>query len=268
MRCPTIQFAVEHAEGAAHHGGRPLRLRRRAWRRCRPAASAWPTTGSATCRTRHAPQAASDGMPPTTTAGVRAVRAQRVEQSLNVALNPPWCRTPGRASSRWWCTAGLRPAQRPDRGPEDDGRHLQPRRMAAAAVAPHPQAAGKTTLRRDPQERPPSTMFPHQLPDSPRLRHRPGAARTASTATTGCSARPARFGPKRRFEQADWHGQQRAQRERIEFYDKRVTRRPSGCSGEFQVGSPMMVWQHRVCTTSACSPTTTSPNWPRPSSTW
>ncbi len=29
-------------------------------------------------------------------------------------------------------------------------------------------------------------------------------------------------GAKRRFEQADWHGQQRAQRERIEFYDIRV----------------------------------------------
>ena len=27
---------------------------------------------------------------------------------------------------------------------------------------------------------------------------------------------------KQRFEAADWHGQQRAQRERIEFYDKRV----------------------------------------------
>ena len=27
---------------------------------------------------------------------------------------------------------------------------------------------------------------------------------------------------KRRFEAADWHGQQRAQRERIEFYDLRV----------------------------------------------
>ena len=27
---------------------------------------------------------------------------------------------------------------------------------------------------------------------------------------------------KQRFERADWHGQQSAQRERIEFYDKRV----------------------------------------------
>ena len=28
--------------------------------------------------------------------------------------------------------------------------------------------------------------------------------------------------PRQRFEAADWHGQQRAQRERIEFYDQRV----------------------------------------------
>lgn len=27
---------------------------------------------------------------------------------------------------------------------------------------------------------------------------------------------------KQRFEKADWHGQQRAARERIEFYDRRV----------------------------------------------
>ena len=47
----AIQFAVEHAQGRAHHGGRPLRLRRRAWRRWTARASAWPTTGSATSRT-------------------------------------------------------------------------------------------------------------------------------------------------------------------------------------------------------------------------
>jgi isocitrate dehydrogenase kinase/phosphatase len=34
--------------------------------------------------------------------------------------------------------------------------------------------------------------------------------------------REASFDAKRRFEAADWHGQQRAQRERIEFYDLRV----------------------------------------------
>ena len=57
----------------------------------------------------------------------------------------------------------------------------------------------------------------------------------ASTATTACSARPARA--KRRFEQADWHGQQRAQRERIEFYDKRVDEAAERLQTEFQAGS-------------------------------
>ena len=49
---------------------------------------------------------------------------------------------------------------------------------------------------------------------------------------------------KRRFEQADWHGQQRAQRERIEFYDKRVDEAAERLQNEFQAGSlPMDVWQ-------------------------
>jgi hypothetical protein len=43
---------------------------------------------------------------------------------------------------------------------------------------------------------------------------------------------------------ADWHGQQRAQRERIEFYDKRVNEAPSGCSASSRPASlPMDVWQ-------------------------
>ena len=49
---------------------------------------------------------------------------------------------------------------------------------------------------------------------------------------------------KRRFEQADWHGQQRAQRERIEFYDARVGEAAERLQREFQVaGLPMDVWQ-------------------------
>ena len=47
-----------------------------------------------------------------------------------------------------------------------------------------------------------------------------------------------------RFERADWHGQQRAQRERIEFYDKRVKEAAERLQREFQAGSlPMDVWQ-------------------------
>ncbi|MFN7726504.1 MAG: bifunctional isocitrate dehydrogenase kinase/phosphatase [Rubrivivax sp.] len=40
---------------------------------------------------------------------------------------------------------------------------------------------------------------------------------------------------QRRFEQADWHGQQRAQRERIEFYDRRVLEAVAKLRQEFQV---------------------------------
>ena len=49
---------------------------------------------------------------------------------------------------------------------------------------------------------------------------------------------------KERFEQADWHGQQRAQRERIEFYDLRVQEAVERLQTEFQAGAlGMDVWQ-------------------------
>ena len=51
---------------------------------------------------------------------------------------------------------------------------------------------------------------------------------------------------KQRFERADWHGQQRAQRERIEFYDKRVDEAAERLQREFQAATlPMDVW-HQV----------------------
>lgn len=47
-----------------------------------------------------------------------------------------------------------------------------------------------------------------------------------------------------RFEMADWHGQQRAQRERIEFYDLRVRECVSRLEQAFQAGTqPMAIWQ-------------------------
>ena len=47
-----------------------------------------------------------------------------------------------------------------------------------------------------------------------------------------------------RFETQDWHGQQRAQRERIEFYDLRVKECSSRLEREFKAGEqPMEVWQ-------------------------
>jgi isocitrate dehydrogenase kinase/phosphatase len=49
---------------------------------------------------------------------------------------------------------------------------------------------------------------------------------------------------KHRFETADWHGQQRAQRERIEFYDLRVKECVRRLGKEFQADQqPMQVWQ-------------------------
>ena len=49
---------------------------------------------------------------------------------------------------------------------------------------------------------------------------------------------------KARFEAADWHGQQRAQRERIEFYDQRVNEAVARLRGEFHVDDLSMdSWQ-------------------------
>ena len=49
---------------------------------------------------------------------------------------------------------------------------------------------------------------------------------------------------KHRFETADWHGQQRAQRERIEFYDLRVREASTRLEREFRAGEqPMDIWQ-------------------------
>ncbi len=49
---------------------------------------------------------------------------------------------------------------------------------------------------------------------------------------------------KRRFEAADWHGQQRAQRERIEFYDLRVDEAAERLQREFAASElPKDVWQ-------------------------
>ena len=49
---------------------------------------------------------------------------------------------------------------------------------------------------------------------------------------------------KHRFETADWHGQQRAQRERIEFYDLRVKECSNRLEREFKAGEQAMdLWQ-------------------------
>ena len=49
---------------------------------------------------------------------------------------------------------------------------------------------------------------------------------------------------KHRFETRDWHGQQRAQRERIEFYDLRVKECVTRLEREYHAAQlPMEVWQ-------------------------
>jgi isocitrate dehydrogenase kinase/phosphatase len=49
---------------------------------------------------------------------------------------------------------------------------------------------------------------------------------------------------KHRFETADWHGQQRAQRERIQFYDLRVREAVTRLEKEFKAGEQAMdVWE-------------------------
>ncbi len=51
---------------------------------------------------------------------------------------------------------------------------------------------------------------------------------------------------KHRFETADWHGQQRAQRERIEFYDLRVREASMRLEREFKAGEQSMDIWHQV----------------------
>ena len=49
---------------------------------------------------------------------------------------------------------------------------------------------------------------------------------------------------KHRFETADWHGQQRAQRDRIEFYDLQVRECTRRLEREFKAGEQSMdIWQ-------------------------
>ncbi len=56
--------------------------------------------------------------------------------------------------------------------------------------------------------------------------------------------RAASAGAKALFERADWHAQQHGQRERIEFYDKRVDEAAHALQADFEVGQLSMdVWQ-------------------------
>ena len=77
-------------------------------------------------------------------------------------------------------------------------------------------------------------MFPHALTDS-------RAFDIAQAMLDGFNRHYQLFSEtnraaQQRFEAADWHGQQRAQRERIEFYDKRVDEAVERLQREFDVG--------------------------------
>jgi isocitrate dehydrogenase kinase/phosphatase len=85
-------------------------------------------------------------------------------------------------------------------------------------------------------------MFPHKLTDS-------RAFDIAQALLDGFNRHYRLFREttalaKRRFEQADWHGQQSAQRDRIEFYDKRVNEAVSRLRTEFGADDlPQDTWQ-------------------------
>lgn len=85
-------------------------------------------------------------------------------------------------------------------------------------------------------------MFPRQLDDT-------RAFEMAQVLLDGFNKhyrlfRAASADAKTRFEQADWHGQQRAQRERIEFYGQRVDEAVQRLQTEFQAASLSMdTWQ-------------------------
>jgi isocitrate dehydrogenase kinase/phosphatase len=78
-------------------------------------------------------------------------------------------------------------------------------------------------------------MFPHRLTDT-------RAFDVAQAMLDGFNRhyrlfREASAAAQQRFEAADWHGQQRAQRERIEFYDKRVAEAGERLQREFDVAT-------------------------------
>ncbi len=85
-------------------------------------------------------------------------------------------------------------------------------------------------------------MFPHRLTDS-------RAYAIAQAMLDGFNRHYRLFSEtnhaaKRRFELADWHGQQRAQRERIEFYDQRVKEAVARLQREFNAaGLSDDTWQ-------------------------
>ena len=95
-------------------------------------------------------------------------------------------------------------------------------------------------------------MFPPALTD-------PRAFDIAQTMLDGFDRhyrlfREAQRRPRRASRTADWHGQQRAQRERIEFYDQRVDEAAERLQHEFEAAdaADATSGSRSSCTTSAC----------------
>jgi isocitrate dehydrogenase kinase/phosphatase len=85
-------------------------------------------------------------------------------------------------------------------------------------------------------------MFPHQLSDKQ-------AFAIAQALVDGFDRhyrlfRETTAAAKRRFEQADWHGQQRAQAQRIEYYDQRVNEAVARLRSDYDIAALSMdTWQ-------------------------
>ncbi|HLO96595.1 MAG TPA: isocitrate dehydrogenase kinase/phosphatase AceK regulatory subunit, partial [Burkholderiaceae bacterium] len=78
-------------------------------------------------------------------------------------------------------------------------------------------------------------MFPQQLTDS--RAHQIALALLGGFNKHYRLFRATSAQAKHRFERADWHGQQRAQAQRIEFYDKRVDEAAERLQTEFKAGT-------------------------------
>ncbi len=102
-------------------------------------------------------------------------------------------------------------------------------RPVSAAVASPPTPIGRQ-------------MFPQQLTDA--RAHDIAVAMLDGFNRHYTLFRETSMRAKARFERADWHGQQHAQRERIEFYDKRVLEAAERLQTEFEAASlTTEVWQ-------------------------
>ena len=158
------------------------------------------------------------------------------------SARPRSCATPGRAARSWSCTAGSTACSN---GLLNDLRFTvdQPRRRGGRLRRGGRRGCSSATRRRmSAAERGAAPAFPAALTDA-------RAFAIAKAMLEGFDRhyrlfRQASTEAKARFEAADWHGQQRAQALRIEYYDKRVDEAAERLQREFEAAAlPMDVWQ-------------------------